>query len=152
VKVSRKEESLKTVQDACIALLDLSFNAADIEQIAGQGAESLQNGYAEGVKESLTLLAELLSYRPPPKAFRVRHHEIYGATSEKSAGEILYGPIIIFSLIDNSLKLINAPISTYDKNKLEFFRQVAQGNEPADADGSKVFAQLQEWILKNNDA
>ena len=37
VKVSRKEESVQTVEKACIDLLNLAFNASDIEEIAAEG-------------------------------------------------------------------------------------------------------------------
>jgi len=148
VKISRKEESVKTIQNECIGLLDLSFNESDIAHIAKEGATSLQNGYADGVSESLMLLAELLDFRPPPRAFGMRHCKIFGALSEKKAGESVYGPIVIFSLMDNSLKLINTPISSLDMDKLEFFRQVAQGNEKADIEGKDIFLHLEKLILK----
>jgi hypothetical protein len=150
VKLSRKAESVKAIQSECIDQLDLSFKPSDIEEIAKDGAVSLESGYAEGVTESLVLLAELLGYQPPPKVFRARHHEILGALSKKDAGEILYGPIVIFSLSGNSLKLINDQISNYDKPKLEFFQQVIQGNQAADIDGKDVFLRLKNAALKKN--
>jgi hypothetical protein len=148
VKISIKDVSVKTVQKECIDLLDLSYNEADIEEIAKEGAASLENKYAEGVRESLTLLAELSGYRPPPKAFRIRHHEIFGAMAEKEAGEVLYGPIVIFSLIDNSLKLIETPVSSFDKKKLDYVQQVATGNGKADIEGQDVFRYLKDAVLK----
>lgn len=147
VKVSRKEESVNTVEKECIDLLDLSFNAADIQEIAEDGISSLENGYAEGVKEALALFAEILSYQPAPTAFRLRHYEIFGALIEKSAGELIYGPSVIFSLIDNSLRLLSDQISSLDKSKIEFFQQVAQGNEKASAEGSEVFKYLEKEVL-----
>jgi hypothetical protein len=146
VKISIKDASVKTVQKECIDLLDLSYNEADIEEIAKEGAASLENKYAEGVRESLTLLAELSGYRPPPKAFRIRHHEIFGAMAEKEAGEVLYGPIVIFSLIDNSLKLIETPVSSFDREKLDYVQQVATGNEKADIEGQDVFRYLKQAV------
>jgi hypothetical protein len=174
VKISTKGESVKTVQkecielldlsynkadieeiardgaasleSGCIELLDLSYNEADIEEIARDGAASLESGYAEGITESLVLFSELLGYQPPLKAFTIRHYEIFGAMAEKKAGEILYGPIVIFSRIDNSLKLIEASISSFDKEKLDYFRQVAAGNEKADIEGQDVFKYLKDEI------
>lgn len=148
VKISIKDASVKTVQKECIDLLDLSYNEADIEEITREGAASLENKYAEGVTESLVLLAELLRYRPPPKAFRIRHHEIFGAIAEKEAGEVFYGPIVIFSLIDNGLKLIETPVSSFDKKKLDYVRQVAAGNEKADIEGQDVFRYLKQAVPK----
>jgi len=147
VKVSRKEESVKAVENACIAGLDLSFEAADIKEIAKEGLAALENGYAEGVKESLALFSELLGYQPPPPVFRIRHHEISGALTEKSAGELIYGPIVIFSLVDNTLRLVADQISSLDKPQVEFFQQVARGNEKAAVDGGAVFEYLEQEVL-----
>ena len=147
VKVSRKEESVKTVEKECIDRLDLSFDEADIKEIARDGISALENGYAEGVKESLALFSELLGYQPAPQVFRIRHHEIYGALTEKSAGELVYGPTVIFSLVDNSLRLLSVRISSFDKPKVEFFQQLAQGKEKASVEGSAVFEYLEKEVL-----
>ncbi|MBW2585163.1 MAG: hypothetical protein JRE36_16810 [Deltaproteobacteria bacterium] len=146
VKLSRKEASLKTVQKECIDRLDLTYEASDID--ANEGADSLENGYAEGVVESLSLFAELLGYQPAPKAFRIRHHEIWGAVTEKEDGEILYGPVVVFSLVNNSLALLEEKISSFDKAKIEFFQQVVQGKEKAPIEGVDVFRYLKKTILK----
>lgn len=148
VKISRREESVQMVQQACIDCLDLSYDASDIELIAKEGAASLENGYSEGILESLTLFAELLGYRPPPKALRVRHHEIYGAVVEISSAEILYGPAVILSRIDNSLKVIEEKISSLDQTKIAFFRQVALGKDKPDIEGEDVFQWLRDAVLK----
>jgi hypothetical protein len=147
VKTSIKADSVKTVQQACTSLLDLSFNASDIEAIAADGRDSLQNRYAEGVKESLMLFAELLDYRPPPAPFRIRHHEIFGKFLQKDGGEVLYGPMVLYSLIDNSIKIIAQPISSFDRAQLEFFQEVIQGNRKADIEGPEVFRYLEKEVL-----
>lgn len=147
VKISRKEASLKIVQKKCIDRLDLSYNPADIDIIAKEGSDSLENGYSEGIIESLSLFAELLDYQPPPKAFRIRHHEIFGAAAEKQDGEILYGPAVLLSLMDNSLGLIEEKISSFDKEKIEFFQKVAQGKEKPSVAGKEVFQYLKEAVL-----
>jgi len=148
VKISRKEASLKIVQKKCIDGLDLSYNAADLDIIAKEGLDSLGNGYSDGIIESLSLFAELLGYQPPPKAFRIRHHEIFGAAAEKQDGEILYGPAVLLSLMDNSLGLIEEKISSFDKEKIEFFQNVAQGKEKPPVEGAEVFTYLTNEILK----
>jgi hypothetical protein len=150
VKISRKEESLQIVLQECIDGLDLTYDAADIEEIAGEGMDSLENGYADGIVESLRLFAELLTFQPPPRAFRIRHHEIIGAVDEQSGGEILYGPAVIFSLVDNSLRLIEDKISSIDKTQLEFFRRVAEGKEKPSLEGKKVFRYLKEAVLNKS--
>jgi len=148
VKTSRKEESLQIIRQECIDRLDLAYDAADIDAIAKEGVDSLENGYTEGIIESLTLFAELLGYQPPPKAFRLRHHEISGAVTGRQNGEIVYGPAVILSLIDNSLRMIKDEISSLDKAKVEFFHQVAQGKEKADIEGKEVFRFLTDEVLK----
>ena len=148
VKISIKDESVKTVQNECIDQLDLSYNAADIEDITKDGASSLENKYSEGVTESLTLLSELLGYQPPPKAFKIRHCEVFGAVAEGRAGEIKYGPSVIFSRIDSSLMLIEEQISSYDREKVNFFREVAAGNQKVDIEGQDVFRYLKDTIIK----
>jgi hypothetical protein len=150
VKRSRKEASLERVQKECIDRLDLTYNAADIEMIAKEGADSLENGYTDGILESLSLFAELLGYQPPPKAFRIRHHEIVGAVTEKQSGEILYGPAVILSLIDNSLEMIEDKISSFDKGKIELFQKIAQGKEKPLIEGADVFKYLKDAVLKKS--
>lgn len=148
VKISRKEASVQLIQKECINRLDLSYNASDIEMIAKEGADSLENGYTDGILESLALFAELLGYQPPPKAFRIRHHEICGAVTEKQSGEIVYGPAVILSLVDNSLGMIENKISSHDKARIEFFQQVDQGKERPDIEGKEVFRYLKNAVLK----
>jgi hypothetical protein len=147
VKISRREESVQIIQKECIDRLDLAYNAADIEIIAREGTDSLKNGYTDGLLESLALFAELLGYQPPPKAFRIRHHQISGALTEAPAGEIVYGPAVILSLIDNSLRMIEEPVSSLDKAKMEFFHQAAQGKEKPDIEGADVFDYLKDAVL-----
>lgn len=148
VKISRKDETVKYVQKKCIDLLDLSYKDTDIQEIAKEGISSLENGYAEGIRESLVLFSDLLDYKPAPKAFRIRHTDIFGTLNEKSAGELVYGPIIIFSLIDNTLKLLDDQISSFDKSQIEFFQQVAHGKEKASVEGAEVFRYLKDAVLK----
>ncbi len=148
VKISRKEDSVKTIQKECIDQLDLCFNETDIEEIAKDGVASWDNSYAEGVTESVSLFAELLGYQPPPKIFQIRHYKIVGTLTPKENGEILYGPMVIYSFIDNSIKIIEEPISSFDKVKIEFFQQVAQGNEKASFEGPDVFKYLKDTVLK----
>ena len=150
VKLSRKEASLKIVQKKCIDRLDLTYQESDIAAIAKEGSDSLENSYPDGVMESLSLFSELLGYQSPPKAFRVPHQEIFGTLSEKSGGEILYGPAVAFCRVDNSLRMIVDQISNMDKAKIEFFQQVVQGKEKAAVEGTEVFRYLKEAVLKQS--
>ncbi len=148
VKLSRKEASLESVQNQCIDALDLSWEPADIEAIVKEGADSLKNNYAEGIVESLALLAELIDYRQPPGIFKIRHHEIFGKVSEKAAGEVVFGPAVVFSLIDNSLVMLEEKVSSLDKGKMKYYQQVAQGKEKTAFEGEDVFQWLKDEVIK----
>ena len=150
VKISRKEASLEIVQKKCIDQLDLDFNESDIVSIAREGSDSLANGYTDGIIESLSLLSELLGYQPPPKAFRIRHYEIMGAVTEKAGSEILYGPIVALSRVDNSLRMLDTPISSMDSAKIDFFQRVVKGDEKATQEGAEVFEYLKNAILSRS--
>ena len=148
VVVSKREESVKTIQKECIGLLDLSFNEADIEEIKKEGSASMENAYADGVIESLSLFGELLGFSPPPKAFKMRHCEIIGDLTKKESGEIVFGPIVIYSLAYNTLMLIDKPVGMFNKEKMEYFKQVVKGNQEASKEGNEVFQYLKEAIIE----
>ena len=148
VKLSRKEESVKAIQEECIDQLDLSFNESDIDEIATDGQASLERDYPDGVIECLELFAELLDYEPAPKAFQLGRCKIFGALALKADGEVLYGPMIIYSLIHGTLKLIEEQISSFDKTQIEMVQQVAAGKQKAEVEGSDVFVYLKNAVLK----
>lgn len=148
VKLSRKEASLDRVQKQCIDALDLIYDAADIEAIAREGADALDNNYSDGIIESLSLFAELLDYRRPPKALRIPHHEIFGALTAKQDGEFLYGPAVVFSRIDNLLVMFEDNISSSDRSKIALLHKVARGEAKAAIEGVDVFRYLQDAVLK----
>ena len=150
VKLSRKEESVRAIQADCIDRLDLSFNKSDIDEIARDGQVSLERDYADGVIEGLDLFAELLDYRPAPKAFQLGRHKIIGELAPGAGAEVLYGPIIIYSLIHGTLKLIEEQISSFDKTKIEVVQQVAAGKQKADVEGPEVFDYLTNSVLQKN--
>jgi hypothetical protein len=150
VKLSRKEDSVKAIQKECIDRLNLSFTASDIDEIAKDGQASLERDYPDGVVECLELFAELLDYQPAPKAFQLSRHKIIGALAPKGGGEVLYGPMIIYSLIHGSLKLIKEQISSLDKSKIELFQQIAAGKQKADSEGPGVFEHLKNAVLQKN--
>jgi hypothetical protein len=148
VKLSRKGESVFAIQKELIDQLDLSFNASDIDEIARDGQASLERDYSDGVVECLDLFAELLDYKPAPKAFQLDRHKIIGALTPKTGGEALYGPMTIYSLIHGTLKLIDEQISSLDKTKIELVQQVAAGKQKAAVEGPDVFEYLKNTVLK----
>jgi hypothetical protein len=148
VVVSRKEDSVKKIQKECLEDLDLTYSEQDIAEITRDGIASLHSAYAEGVKEALAMFAEILGFDPPPKPFDARHHVIYGALSTKDSGEILYGPIALYSLANNEMMLIDEPVGSFDREKMETYRNIVAGSEAAPLKGDDAFYFLKERVLK----
>jgi hypothetical protein len=148
VKLSRKDESVKAIQKECIDQLDLSFNKSDIDEIAKDGQASLERDYPDGVIECLELFAELLDYKPAPKAFQLGRHKIFGELTPKAGAEVLCGPMIIYSLIHGTLKLIEEQISSFDKTKIELVHQIAAGKQKAAVEGPDVFEYFKKTVLE----
>jgi hypothetical protein len=148
VVISKKEDSVKTIQQECIAKLNLSFNASDLDEIIKDGSASLENGYSDGVIECLDLFAEILHYTNAPKVFGIAHHKITGALVKKESGEKIFGPMILYSMIHNTLKLIDQQIGSFDKERIEFVQHVAAGKQKASAEDTDVFQYLKEAALK----
>ena len=147
VVISKKEESVKTIQKECIDRLDLSYDESDLDEIVKDGTASLEREYADGVMESMDLFAEILGYSAPPKPFRIAHHKIVGALTQEQSGEVLFGPMVIYSIIHNSLKLIETQAGSIDREKLEFIQKVASGKEQASSQGPLVFEYLKNTAL-----
>jgi len=147
VVISKKEESVKTIQKECIDRLDLSYDESDLDEIVQDGTASLEREYADGVIESIDLFAEILGYTASPKPFRVAHHKIVGALAQKQSGEIFFGPMVLYSIIHNSLKLIEQQTGSFDREKIEFIQEVASGKEQASSEGSLVFQYLKKTAL-----
>jgi hypothetical protein len=148
VVISKKEESVKTIQKECIDRLDLSYDESDLDELAREGTASLEREYADGVMESIDLFAEILGYTAPPKAFRIGHHKIVGALNQKESGEDIFGPMVLYSIIHNTIKLIDQRIVSIDREKVEFVQQIAAGSKQAPFEGSSVFQYLKKTAEK----
>ena len=148
VVVSRKTDTLERIQRDMISGLDLSFTTADIDALAKDGADALENKYAEGVIEILTLFAELLEYQKAPKEFQLAHHNIWGKLTRPKAGEWLFGPLVLFSMMDNSLKMLKESISSLNKERLQQYQQTARSGDAADLSGDKVWTALKNAVIK----
>jgi hypothetical protein len=48
---------------------------------------------------------------------QLSRYKIIGELAPKSGGEVLYGPVIIYSLIHRILKVIKEQISSFNKTK-----------------------------------
>ena len=145
---SKKEESLKIIQSECIQQLDLKYTRSDLDKIGDDAKVSLEMADTDGIFESLEIFAELLELSPPPKTFRIFDFKMYGKTYKSQKGEIFFGPIILYSLTNNELKLIDKKIGSYDKAGLELMHQIAIGNEKATKEKFEVFDYLVDAVLK----
>lgn len=148
VVICKKEESVERIKNECINSLDLSFSEKDLDQIVKDGVSSLKNNYSDGVIESISLFAELLDYVPAPDPLKVKHHAIYGKLERKTVNLSVFGPMIIFSKVNNELKLLDSRISTSDKAKIKNIHRVAGGEAKADATGPDVLEFLKTETLK----
>ena len=59
--------------------------------------------------------------------------------------------MVLYSMIHNTIKLVDQQISTYDREKIEYVQNVASGGEKASAEGSDVFKYLKSAALKLKD-
>ena len=148
VVISKKEESVRTIQKACTDRLDFSFSESDLDEIVQDGIGALEREYTDGVVEAIDLFAEMLDFSPPPKALRISHHKVTGASIQKKSGEVVFGPLVIYGIIHNSIKLIERKVGSFDKEKLEWVYQVASGKETADMEGPDVFQHLKQMAVK----
>lgn len=149
VVISKKTDSVKTVQNACISLLNLSFSTAEIEAIAADGAASLERGYVEGIQECLDLFAELLGYQSAPKAFKADHHRVIGLISQKNSGEIVFGPIVCYSLMHNRLFAVLPAIESFDRARMERYQEIIHGDEKPSLTGAEVFQFLKDEVNRS---
>jgi hypothetical protein len=150
VVVSKREESVKTIRNECIGMLDLTFQRSDIDDITNDGIASLDNGYADGVIECLEIFAEILGYTAPPNAFRISNHKIVGKRFKNEKGGESFGPMVLYSLIHNTLKSIEETIPNFEKDKIAWIQRVAAGKEDPSAEGPPVFEHLKEAVIRGN--
>ncbi|MBW1890805.1 MAG: hypothetical protein JRI93_09830 [Deltaproteobacteria bacterium] len=148
VVVSRRAATVQTIQRVCIENLDLSYEKSDIEAMGRDGVASLENGYADGVLETLKLFAELLGYDPLPGTIAAPHCYMAGAPGRKTSGETAYGPVVIYNSMYNALKFTGEMVGIYDKVRIEHLHRVAKGEQTAPSEGAEVFGELTALFLK----
>ncbi|MFO7706573.1 MAG: hypothetical protein R6V84_00210 [Desulfobacterales bacterium] len=149
VKVSRKADSLRQVQAECIATIDLTFSAEDINDIRRDGIASLESRYPEGVDECLALLAELLGFREPPRVFRVPHCTVLGAVFTRETGEEVLGPAVVFNRMHHALQFTEERFGSLEKDALPRLHRIASGQQKTGLEGAAVFSHLQEMVLSS---
>jgi hypothetical protein len=149
VVVSAKADTLQHLIDEIVDSLDLAYGAADIEALAQDGREALQNNYGDGLIEVMAMLAELLGWPPVPKPLATAHCHAWGAQQPAMAGAMAVGPVVVCDLMHNRLKMIRNPVNTLDTAALRRFQQVAKGEEPAELEGEAILVELKRMILSS---
>ena len=151
VVIRRKEETVRYIQAELIDGLDLSFTFADIESMADDGIQAIKNKYAEGVIEIMTLFAELLGFIKAPKAFQAAHHHIWGRFTKSGQGG-LFGPAVIFSPLNNSLKLLPYKIKSDSRADMNRFKQVIKDEIETDLTDIEVLERLKQMVADEGPA
>jgi hypothetical protein len=147
VRVSKREDSVQTVRQMLTSRLDLNYEASDIAGIADDGTASLENKYAEGVLESLTLFSVLLGFKKAPKIFQASHCDIRGNLEKGTAGETMFGPAYIYDNMHDALKFIPSKIDSRDKDELDRYQRILKDKGSVDAEGAEVFRRLQQLVM-----
>jgi len=141
-------DAVHYVQDQAIALLDLSFDEKDVDDMAEEGIDALVRTDSEGVMEILELFVELLGYRAVPAAVLVNDYVMFGSHHDVEGGREAFGPIIMYNNKTNILRLMEEPISADDPLANIKIPGVALGDAEPDAEGYEVFKFLKEAALK----
>jgi len=146
VLVSKREDSVKAVQAESIDKLDLSFNKSDINQIADDGIDSLKKEDTHAVIETLSLFSEILGYTQlPQNVLGIAHGSILGSLTREESGDASYAPLLIYEVVDNTIKLIDTRFMIKDKHQVELIRDIAAGKKPATWEGNDVFIYLAKY-------
>jgi hypothetical protein len=148
VVVSKKEDSIKTIQRECIETLDLHFEISDIAAIEKNGVEAFEGNNPEGVLECLSLFTELLDYTSVPKSIKVGNHYMAGSLTKKDDAQITLGPMIIYNITHNIIKFMGEPLDISDESQKEYLNQVISGKKKAAAEGPAVFNCLKDAVTQ----
>lgn len=147
VVVSKKETSVQEIEKEAISLLDLSFSKQDIEEIESAGRSALEKGDARGIQQSIDLFSEILGYQEAPGWFRLGGYTVRTGVATDQNHSVVFGPILIYNLQDNTILLVNDRMGSNEKEKVELIRQVALGQEKADMEGARVFEFLKKEVI-----
>lgn len=147
VVISKKEVSLNTLREELIAELDLTFSKDDIADLVLDGRSAVENKYAEGIQETLRLLADLLAYVPAPQALQAPHHTIWCAAGADT-GRRRYGPVVFLDHMHNAVKRIASPVDPADPEEMARYAAVLAGKASPDQEGGAVFKALGQDVLE----
>jgi hypothetical protein len=149
VVISRGRDTADALHAELVSALNLSFSAADLDALVADGRAALENKYADGVLEILTIFMEILDWPPAPSALRLSHHHIWGPRLAKGVGETVLSPVLIYSLAHNRLCLSEAQVSTRGPQRQEFLHGVVEntGEDEETVAGAAVWEALRKRAL-----
>ncbi len=148
VVVSRRDQSVETVYRECMARLELSYTSDDIKKLEYDGRAALEWNDGEALIETLTVFSELLGYVPEPGVLMIEHHHIRGTLVRSDSGKTLFGPSVIYSQKDGTIRMIMEKTDLADKDAVELFRQKALGDKDSDLVGPSVIVFLSEEVIR----
>jgi hypothetical protein len=148
IVISKGADTLQMIRQECLDMLDLSFDEADLDEMVQEGAASLKNNYSDGVIETLSLFAELLEYQAPPRSMTIRHYQIFGAATQKGAGDLRFGPMAVYGMVQNDLKFIDEQVSIGNSQEMERIEGIIKGKSKASCHGPEVFNELKRRVIE----
>ena len=148
IKMSTTKKSVETVLGDALAKLDLAYTDTDIEELAREGMAWLAGGAAGNVEKSLALFGALLGYEKPPKYFGLDNTVSYGVSASGLDSDVVFGPLVLYRPVNNTLVWIDQSFSKSDRVQMEFLRSVATGQASVPVTGDEVFQKLQANVLE----
>lgn len=147
VVISKKEDTVEILKKECLALLDLNYNAADIETIKKDGIAHLENWETDQVIDCFYMFTELLGYQIIPPFLKIEKIMFSGLKNYIEEKET-FGPILIYDVTHNVIKFLNEKINAQNKEKTNHVKNVAVGKEKCELEGTDVFEHLAELVVK----
>ncbi len=151
IKVCTGKESVETILQDAVSMLDLHYTDSDIEGLARDGMAWLAGSNAEGVEKTLRMFVELLGYRKPPRYFGMEQTVSYGIAASGPGDEMVFGPLVLYRPGDNTLAWIDRTFSRTDIRQMEFLLAAAAGKASVPVTGDAVFQKLQANVLQQHD-
>ncbi len=148
IKTSTRGKSVETVLGDATEQLDLTYTDTDIENLAKEGMVWLAGNDANNVEKSLSLFGALLGYEKPPKYFGLDNMVSYGVSAPGRDNDVVFGPLVLYRPVNNTLVWIDQSFSKSDRVQMEFLRSVATGQASVPVTGDEVFQKLQANVLE----
>jgi len=150
VLVSKKADTLEALQTEIVGALDLSFEASDLDGIINDMVSAMEKDLSEPVVEGVLIFSELLGYGPAPKAFSIARQQVWGRLSRKPDNQLLFGPLVLFSLDNNTLILYKKSLSDNDWELEDKLKKLAAGKMEAALTGKDVLTYLKQEVLSGS--